>query len=788
MYTIEKYIDNIFLLTNSLVIKMLDTAIAMNRGVEQKYNIVVQPDKYEWKYFLNISGEKHFSNNDVLVYVKELDSKQPLTKDLINTYESLKNELLKQSTLYATLHLEYPEDSLYINGVMFPADIDRAIEAQDGTILNYNHTLVEDNEISLISKLNGMIKDYLARWHIREYTIVDELYLASLLAALYAAIPGYISSLRVGKILTSEVHSFHLEHFFRSHLCIWDDIQVLNNQSRIWLYNNIKYLIKNIGKDKTLRLVIDKLFTPNKIGVGEYLLFKDDITISKLEAIPYDEPRYVLPETKFITKNINDYYINNADIIHDVFNVVSAEMNSDPMLNTNILESANIDYANIVKEETVILRANVQQTKLLDIEVPILFKLYGTDIAQIVIDNLIYNVYNHNYESKIVFVDPNTRLAYPVTYKQGVVLLMKFLMGAVGNTGSITNYRYHKVINKDITLADMTEYGVRTISPDDNEYIFSKLHNAIPNDLDISIPYNIPNYLDKCIDYFITTNILSSNVNNATLTANIKAVNNLVLNRGMIDLTDGYGESTPDELLARDNIAITINGSYNYNASIIDLLYVMTGINVDIYRNINKTIDSYIGILNKLSSYSTQTIKKPEDSDYLYSKYNSISVNSPSKGIITIVDAEIVSPLEMVDSDVEGTGNNFEDAINSFFDFGEITVTNLTDEVNQRRVDNEGFGNNFSEFVVGNFSLSGVKIINLTDSVNQQRSDLDVTVATNYEDALHEIGSMFNRVRVDNISNEINQTPIELSVGDATNFKENSIYTSLFNRIKIELY
>ena len=96
--------------------------------------------------------------------------------------------------------------------------MDYAINMPEGTILYYNKDYVEDNEFELMGDLEDYIKNFLHRWNIKEYLLTDELYTASLIGVLTASLPNKIINIRNNYALTSQVNSFHLEHFFRSHL------------------------------------------------------------------------------------------------------------------------------------------------------------------------------------------------------------------------------------------------------------------------------------------------------------------------------------------------------------------------------------------------------------------------------------------------------------------------------------------------------------------------------------------------------------------------------------------
>ena len=178
MYTLDKYRKNLRYLTNSLIFKLLDVAARMNKGVIAA-GYSVSDDKTTWKYFLNISGQKHFTNNDVKITVVETGNTESLSLELLELYPYTKDELLKQGAYYTALIETYPSDELFIKGCLYPCDINTAINASDGTILAYDKNLVEYAEYNLIDDLEGFIVRFLKRWNVRAYSIVDNAYVLS---------------------------------------------------------------------------------------------------------------------------------------------------------------------------------------------------------------------------------------------------------------------------------------------------------------------------------------------------------------------------------------------------------------------------------------------------------------------------------------------------------------------------------------------------------------------------------------------------------------------------------
>ena len=171
-------------LAKSIIFKVDILPISINRVLEEK-GFPVSNDKTTWKYYLNISGKKHFTNNDVEIILLETGEKTLLSKEILELNSYTKSELKKMGSYYKELITKYPNDIDFIKGCIQPIDVATALEAPEGTILSYIDTSVEDNEINLISSLETYIKKILYRWKIDRYADYENLYVPSLLAIIY---------------------------------------------------------------------------------------------------------------------------------------------------------------------------------------------------------------------------------------------------------------------------------------------------------------------------------------------------------------------------------------------------------------------------------------------------------------------------------------------------------------------------------------------------------------------------------------------------------------------------
>ena len=73
---------NCIKLAKSLIFKINILPITINKTLEE-YGYTIPLDKKQWKYYLNISGSKHFTNSDVKITILEDGNEYSLSKELL---------------------------------------------------------------------------------------------------------------------------------------------------------------------------------------------------------------------------------------------------------------------------------------------------------------------------------------------------------------------------------------------------------------------------------------------------------------------------------------------------------------------------------------------------------------------------------------------------------------------------------------------------------------------------------------------------------------------------------
>ena len=671
MYSINDYIKHTIMFSNSIVVKSLGAAIAINKTVMNLTFTTIPQDKTTWRYFMNISGKKHPTNNDVMVYIIETGKKELLTKEILDKYPVTKKELLNNESYYDDLINEYPKDRLYIHGCLYPVDMKTAIAAPEGTILAYNPKYVEDAEYSLIKELNSFTTNYFRRWYIKEYTIVDELYIAGVLANLFAILPAKIMNIRLSKIMTPEVHSFHMEHFFRSTLDLWEPAQVLTPASRMWLYKNLRYLKNNIGKNSTLNTIIEKIFNANAMGLGSYNIRVNDVAYNldsrtnDPKKIPISEPIFTRPSNVLSGIKLNNYYAADNNKTIDTDTVINLELNSLKIdkLNNEPTDRDKFIINNAVKDinNTVY---DKQDTKIIELSSSKLFKMYGSDIYKVILDHWVYFTQNNVVEYTIEYVDPNTNTIYTVNPRIALLIMLKYLVYVTGNPKlKLTKLFYNYVLNPDSDIIYEILYKLKEDGLTD--VMFNQLVSLYPNaNRYISGTRETCEYIKSSIDFYTACWYADANSSSISVSANIKHLLQLATIYGTYDLTDKPDGETIDELLLKEGIEIDVTMDYDVVGAIQALFKAAVLIDVDSQSEMDSSIELYMELLNKLTSYTVQTINSKTEEEKIFVYYNNTDVYRTYRGVIQAKDGLMV-PYDTSYVPIKSYANSFVDAINS---------------------------------------------------------------------------------------------------------------------------
>ena len=316
----QRFVEETTDLCRSIVIKCEDAAKAMNLYVSN-LGFTLPLDKREWKYYLNLAGEYHFLdheecmliNNCSKIRITSLDTLESIefTKENLKTHIVTRAHYGLNSRLYNELLTHYPKQELLIRGVINPVDLDIAVHSEDHSILWIDETLIESNENNLRNQLEKRIKEFSIRWNNPAYAIVDDLYVSGYMATLFYNLPGWVLNIRLANAKTYYAHSFHIREFLKSHGRLDRYFNYLTKPQMLFLYRNLLYIERNVGKQDTFNWLIDRILTKRRIGLAEFDIYHNlDYLPRDHHVRVYDEPHrtHIRPEPEFKVTPLNQHY------------------------------------------------------------------------------------------------------------------------------------------------------------------------------------------------------------------------------------------------------------------------------------------------------------------------------------------------------------------------------------------------------------------------------------------------------------------------------------------------
>lgn len=414
----DVYRKEVFLLAKTLVIKHHDTALAMNHVLRQTGYDVIESDQTTWRYYRHLAGEYHPA--DTPMYITDLDDvNMPevlLTKTLLADHRITRESYQYGTRFYQELIQRYPAQEMLILGMLNPVHINDAINAQTGAILYYDPALVEEWEISLVSELEHFIVTYFTQRYVKDYTLFNNLYAGSAFCTLCAFLPAIIMEIRARNIKTDHVHSYHVMQYLESHLRLGKYVPYMNRRTMMFLYRNIRWIMRNAGSQKVFYTLVERVLTEQNIPLTTHDLIK---TISSADAIvnrdTYPDDPY--PEVAILPRDINLTTLSDVAAFTDVEELVRRQ--ADLLGYTE----------NEVKEHTheTIWKMKPSNENELDTKVLASTMTDDTDsvhfpLGEVLINHWIYYASTDRYPANISFVNPATNEQIIISTKDALLL------------------------------------------------------------------------------------------------------------------------------------------------------------------------------------------------------------------------------------------------------------------------------------------------------------------------------------------------------------------------------
>jgi len=623
---LSQYISDSIKLAKSMHI-YLDTLKVQSRIMTYKfYGFII--DDTENKYILNMSGQ--LSQFDNPVNFKLNNEEYVLSRDLITTNEYVKETLIKMDSFYDSLVDNNRLMATYIKGCLASNTVEDTLSAKDGEILWYNDKLLENDRSIVISKAQKFIYDFLDIYHNKNY-VVDELYSAGLVSNLYSVLPMVILVEKLNLALTSSADDFHIYNFFKSYKGLDNEVDVLDRKTLIWLYGNLRYMKKHIGKNEVLDMLLRHIMDSLGIGVGKMYLEKSlPIFSSNVTDI---KNQYYTRELQVKQFGANESFNLNIGKTESVSKVLEREYQQGYIKDESLVEVEE-SLLNVKMKYSVPTKA---LTKVLPLDDIYLINLDDSNKFSYFLNTLIYQTEFNLNNYYINFLNPSDGLIYKLNSKQILGLFM-YLMSKIfigEDNPTINTLSYVNVLD----LEKAKNFNVNDYNLNTEEIA---LVTEITKDLN-NLPSEIST-LDSYRAYFnISYRILHkfwyylSNVNDIVYSTDLLFVINSLFKSGVstyiqnISLKDYMLEVNSPILEVPDqSVVVTFKR----------LLETILGENIYTIDKIKEIINKILKIGYKFTSYTVQFLYSNDLTYVVTGHYQTLKPNLGNKSYISVNKAE----------------------------------------------------------------------------------------------------------------------------------------------------
>lgn len=427
------YILNTIAFARTIVIKCEELALLDNKQLQQYYGINAGTDKSKWKYYLNLNGEYHELDDEM--EVQSLDNGEIIkfTKANLDIHLATKRAYRLGSYYYTRLVEKYQHQLILINGIINPIPPSESIPANNYQILRYNTDYVLWNEYQLIPALQKHIDTIVLGSFKTEYLYTDNLMLPALLAQLHGSLVTAILSIRKEADGTRYAHDFYIWSRLQSYGISSIYKPVLNRKQTMWLYRNIEYVLRLLGRRHTFDEVMDIVLTERNIPLTSYE------TLQTTESMIED----LAPNPQMLSRPINMLRVMGTDTkLWNVDEVITKEL---PLALDN---EANADYA--ISDTEYAIKYSLHSSvpsKVLESNLTDTTDRNPDRIMRVLHNHWIYFVYNQIYTINVDVTDARTGKVMRLTTADALILWHYLLDRSRGIKfpGDIPEYNYWHV-------------------------------------------------------------------------------------------------------------------------------------------------------------------------------------------------------------------------------------------------------------------------------------------------------------------------------------------------------
>lgn len=376
-----------------MVIKVDCFGQAMNRKLTD-YGHEIPDDRHEWRYYKHLAGMYHHLDEDIVITSLDDSTEIIFNRENLKRHKKTRSVYLYNRKYPDTLKELYPEQTVLINGILRPVDIDVAIESPDGTVLTYNTDLVESQEYRLMSEVEQFVRGFLHRMQMESLLEAEDMYAVDMASKLYAFLPVRLLDIRNKYVRSSQTHTFHIMAFLASNQRLDEFAPYLTYKQMLFLYRNILYIEQHTGMQHTFDILVENLLTTRNLPIYDYTLRQRDMDLENGELQPY--PTFVKNQLNLVT-GLSSRDLNEWDIDDILFKEV-------PLASDN--QDSYEEY--LVDAEKMTSRSSISNlpTKLLEVSA-----IDPEDVDPIKLIDVLINEWMHQaatgmYSTQMEIINP----------------------------------------------------------------------------------------------------------------------------------------------------------------------------------------------------------------------------------------------------------------------------------------------------------------------------------------------------------------------------------------------
>jgi hypothetical protein len=589
------YIKSTLKLAATLFIKSASTASLLNTKVIALGHSVDRDNPYTWKYYLNAAGMYHAADTEMKVI--SLDTQEEISFDTVTLAEhrGTKREYAYGSVYYKELVAKYPDQRMLINGILNPLDIETVVTSEDHKILWHDKKEVEEGEEYLIPRVQRYIDMYFLQRDNRDYALFEPFYYAGLLGVLYPKLPLWIIDLRKEMCKTDQVHTFYVRQYLTSFSAVGKEFDYMTRKLRLWLYRNIRYLNRNLGREEILKLTTQKVLTDRGFNLSGF----------KLSHVYENTTTTLRPEVELQQETLNGIEPANGATDKSVPEMLDMELG---------LARGNIAYRDDsevdVTKRSVHAKTSTHITKILESNVLDRADADPFTLTDVLLNHWLYLAHFGRYNTVLSITNPSNGDVFKLSAKNAFIFYIYAYNKAIGITlEKVPVLSANRVRRMPLpTFPELRALAEPKRVPD------YAIYHLMSDQSPITRYVSVDAFKELCVD--IHRKMLDHRKFRCYY-QDYKAEGQLhtVVDRFYQDIRiDLAHEQTYDSWLAQVGIDTSAMGHVEYQLMFSTIFNQITGADLSNVNSVREIHASMIRIMKALSSYSVQYIKTINDS------------------------------------------------------------------------------------------------------------------------------------------------------------------------------